>query len=248
MSNLSRILSTVCSSGKNVFKAHVAVLTVFAFVLHGCSTLESKYPGYKVVNKEARAVTEKVAIRVTSCVTPEGRVICERRYGAFNDCSLMCKTPQNSWIERPEGYGGYENVVVTRFFLKLQSPSGMVETTEVGEKQYHQTSIGQVLTDEMKSQSNAATSDIERQQAGGATDAATIPSSNSPSSSKRQDSDKEKLSIRDVQRKLKELGFNPGTADGALGPKTIQALKLFQQKRNIPITGSIDERTIELLK
>lgn len=50
-------------------------------------------------------------------------------------------------------------------------------------------------------------------------------------------------SVRDVQVKLQERGFNPGPIDGLMGPKTRAALREFQRSRNLQVTGSLDEAT-----
>jgi peptidoglycan hydrolase-like protein with peptidoglycan-binding domain len=50
--------------------------------------------------------------------------------------------------------------------------------------------------------------------------------------------------IRDVQRQLKGLGFNPGVADGNYGEQTAAALRAYQQAYRLPITGRLDETTL----
>jgi peptidoglycan hydrolase-like protein with peptidoglycan-binding domain len=53
--------------------------------------------------------------------------------------------------------------------------------------------------------------------------------------------------IRQVQERLKEAGFNPGPADGQLGPQTKDALKGYQKAQGLPQTGQLDEPTKDLL-
>src|SRR5690606_35013231 len=50
-------------------------------------------------------------------------------------------------------------------------------------------------------------------------------------------------SVRDVQIKLQEAGFDPGPIDGVMGPKTRDALREFQRSRNLQVTGNLDEAT-----
>jgi peptidoglycan hydrolase-like protein with peptidoglycan-binding domain len=50
--------------------------------------------------------------------------------------------------------------------------------------------------------------------------------------------------IRDVQRQLKGLGFNPGAIDGNIGPQTAAALRAYQQAYRLPETGRLDETTL----
>lgn len=53
--------------------------------------------------------------------------------------------------------------------------------------------------------------------------------------------------IKDLQDKLKELGYGPATADGIFGPRTTRAVLSFQDRNALPTTGIVDERTFALL-
>jgi hypothetical protein len=53
--------------------------------------------------------------------------------------------------------------------------------------------------------------------------------------------------IREVQKQLKEAGFNPGPIDGQLGRQTSQAIREYQKDNGLPQTGRLDEPTRELL-
>jgi peptidoglycan hydrolase-like protein with peptidoglycan-binding domain len=53
--------------------------------------------------------------------------------------------------------------------------------------------------------------------------------------------------ISRVQLQLKAQGFDPGPADGLMGPKTRAALRRFQSARGLPATGDPDTGTIEAL-
>jgi hypothetical protein len=44
--------------------------------------------------------------------------------------------------------------------------------------------------------------------------------------------------VRKVQRLLAALGFSPGAIDGIYGPKTKHAIEVFQERSNLPITGT----------
>jgi hypothetical protein len=50
-----------------------------------------------------------------------------------------------------------------------------------------------------------------------------------------------------AQQKLSVLGYDPGTVDGVLGPRTRQALQAFQQDHDLPSTGTLDAQTLEAL-
>jgi peptidoglycan hydrolase-like protein with peptidoglycan-binding domain len=51
------------------------------------------------------------------------------------------------------------------------------------------------------------------------------------------------ISVRDAQAKLNELGYNTGTPDGGMGPRTANALRAFQKDRGIAQTGRLDAAT-----
>lgn len=50
-----------------------------------------------------------------------------------------------------------------------------------------------------------------------------------------------------VQRSLKVKGISPGPIDGRMGPKLKKALRTFQEKQNLPVTGLIDKQTLDAL-
>jgi Putative peptidoglycan binding domain len=49
--------------------------------------------------------------------------------------------------------------------------------------------------------------------------------------------------VRLIQLQLQELGFNPGPADGIFGRRTEAALRHYQTRHTLPITGFPDEET-----
>jgi hypothetical protein len=58
------------------------------------------------------------------------------------------------------------------------------------------------------------------------------------------------LNKRDIQQAqvlLKAAGFDPGSADGALGERTRIALRQYQQANRLPMTGELDQATQEAL-
>jgi peptidoglycan hydrolase-like protein with peptidoglycan-binding domain len=46
-----------------------------------------------------------------------------------------------------------------------------------------------------------------------------------------------------LQRRLAELGHDPGRADGEFGPRTERAVKAFQERCGVPATGVVDTAT-----
>jgi len=51
--------------------------------------------------------------------------------------------------------------------------------------------------------------------------------------------------VRSVQSGLLQLGYDPGKADGKISKKTIQAVKKFQAKANMPVNGRITHSLLE---
>ena len=49
--------------------------------------------------------------------------------------------------------------------------------------------------------------------------------------------------LKKAQKKLNELGYSCGTADGIMGKKTRQALKKFQKAKGIKVTGTLTKKT-----
>lgn len=53
--------------------------------------------------------------------------------------------------------------------------------------------------------------------------------------------------VRDLQARLKALGWFSGDVTGTYGPATAGAVRGFQGKRAIPVTGEVDQRTLDRL-
>ena len=53
--------------------------------------------------------------------------------------------------------------------------------------------------------------------------------------------------IRQAQEKLRALGFEVGTAEDVLDPRTIKALRAFQRTRRLTVTGELDAATLRAL-
>ena len=49
--------------------------------------------------------------------------------------------------------------------------------------------------------------------------------------------------IKQIQEALKDKGFDPGPIDGVMGQKTQEALRSFQQSKNLKVTGRVDSET-----
>ena len=54
--------------------------------------------------------------------------------------------------------------------------------------------------------------------------------------------------IAHVQRDLAALGYDPGPADGILGPQTRAAIRAFQAREELPVTGVVSEELAAALQ
>ncbi len=57
----------------------------------------------------------------------------------------------------------------------------------------------------------------------------------------------ESLVVIIAQKFLEKKGFYRGDIDGVLWIKTIQALKSFQKKSGLPVTGKLDKQSLKAL-
>jgi peptidoglycan hydrolase-like protein with peptidoglycan-binding domain len=56
------------------------------------------------------------------------------------------------------------------------------------------------------------------------------------------------MSGKELQEVLTALGYKPGRIDGKPGPRTREALKLFQKDAGLPATGVLDAETTQRLR
>jgi hypothetical protein len=57
----------------------------------------------------------------------------------------------------------------------------------------------------------------------------------------------EKVVVTNVQKRLTELGYNPGVIDGSMGPKTTAAVRKYQMDNHMHPSGDITTELIESL-
>jgi len=57
--------------------------------------------------------------------------------------------------------------------------------------------------------------------------------------------DYDNVTVFEAQEKLRKLGYNPGPTDGIWGKKTENAIKVFQYKNRLPVTGKLDSTTLK---
>ena len=55
-------------------------------------------------------------------------------------------------------------------------------------------------------------------------------------------------SVADMQEGLYELGYDPGPADGQMGPKTRSAIKAYQKDAGLPANGKLTAGLVERVK
>lgn len=79
---------------------------------------------------------------------------------------------------------------------------------------------------------------------GSATPASTEQVVTSPAAATQDES----ATIMAVQQILADLGYDPGTANGALGSSTFEAINAFQRDRNITETGRVTPELLNELK
>jgi peptidoglycan hydrolase-like protein with peptidoglycan-binding domain len=49
--------------------------------------------------------------------------------------------------------------------------------------------------------------------------------------------------VKKVQQSLVDKGYNPGPADGRLGPQTREGIRQYQKAENLQVTGRLDAET-----
>ena len=54
--------------------------------------------------------------------------------------------------------------------------------------------------------------------------------------------------VATVQKLLLDLGYDAGVADGAMGPRTAEAIKAFERANGLPETGRVDDIIVQTLK
>ncbi|MFH5182155.1 CAP domain-containing protein [Paenibacillus sp. TAB 01] len=50
-----------------------------------------------------------------------------------------------------------------------------------------------------------------------------------------------------VQGMLKSMGYFPGEISGYYGPETVQGVKAFQKAYGLPVTGAVDDKTLQAI-
>jgi peptidoglycan hydrolase-like protein with peptidoglycan-binding domain len=53
--------------------------------------------------------------------------------------------------------------------------------------------------------------------------------------------------VKSIQRVLNNLGYDAGPVDGIMGSKTREAIKLYQQDHDLPVTGQLNSNSKKIL-
>ena len=53
--------------------------------------------------------------------------------------------------------------------------------------------------------------------------------------------------LKSIQSMLNNLGYDAGPADGIMGSKTREAIKLYQQDHDLPVTGQLNSDSKKIL-
>ena len=53
--------------------------------------------------------------------------------------------------------------------------------------------------------------------------------------------------VKSIQIVLNNLGYDAGPADGIMGSKTREAIKLYQQDHDLPVTGQLNSNSKKIL-
>ena len=54
--------------------------------------------------------------------------------------------------------------------------------------------------------------------------------------------------VRDIQAGLQRLGYDPGTADGRMGPKTSAAIRQYQQDNGLTVDGQPSQAVLDSIR
>jgi len=54
--------------------------------------------------------------------------------------------------------------------------------------------------------------------------------------------------VRDIQAGLQRLGYNPGSADGRMGPKTSAAIRKYQQDNGMTVDGRPSQAVLDSIR
>jgi lipoprotein-anchoring transpeptidase ErfK/SrfK len=78
--------------------------------------------------------------------------------------------------------------------------------------------------------------------------AGPVPSASPPGNGNESPAGRPVENVFEAQLALARMGLSPGSLDGVVGSRTRNALRVFQQSEQLPVTGELDARTRKRLK
>lgn len=80
------------------------------------------------------------------------------------------------------------------------------------------------------------------------TPAPAAPAPTAPAAPPRDDRPLTTVEVRELQERLKALGFDPGDVDGIPGSQTAAAIRRFETSASLPIQGNMDRVTLQRVR
>ena len=150
---------------------------------------------------------------------------------------LVCRT------QTTMSFGGTFEIDVGVYNQKANSEYEELIGTEIGSKildAIGKGSSGQVAGVAPTAEQNSV--------AESASKVSKVAAINETAKSEKSDASANTFSPMDIQKKLIDLGFLAGKADGVMGKNSIEALKKFQQANGLAVTGKPDSETVARLR
>jgi len=136
-------------------------------------------------------------------------------------------------------------ILLSGFLIFATAPTAPAQNTQSpkGEKQTGTQQQGQATQDQKKTTEKKATEKKATEKKDDSQTTEKKTTAKKAKTGKKTSGVQSKETVREVQTALKNHGLDPGPIDGAMGPKTMAALRSFQSQNNLPATGKLDEQT-----
>ena len=136
-------------------------------------------------------------------------------------------------------------ILLSGFLIFATAPTAPAQNTQSpkGEKQTGTQQQGQATQDQKKTTEKKATEKKATEKKDDSQTTEKKATAKKAKTGKKTSGVQSKETVREVQTALKNHGLDPGPIDGAMGPKTMAALRSFQSQNNLPATGKLDEQT-----
>jgi len=136
-------------------------------------------------------------------------------------------------------------ILLSGFLIFATAPTAPAQNTQSpkGEKQTGTPQQGQATQDQKKTTEKKATEKKATEKKDDSQTTEKKATAKKAKTGKKTSGVQSKETVREVQTALKNHGLDPGPIDGAMGPKTMDALRNFQSQNSLPATGKLDEKT-----